>query len=214
MPNFKLDSPAASYERKALENMSVILGELLDSAPLDNSSEAKDCLEVFDQHEWEMKPGGDTKRFQQLKVKGVSNTMTLNELDEFIGMVTRDGQTHVYFSIMEAKKALEEYRLYIKTLNSPSSPEEYSVCAVSTGHLTQSDRDALKEAALSNDPMIMKRLSGFFVKLYPHDISSNYHQDWSESLKNIICWVHESGYQMIEFDCDAGVLPQFPVFDW
>ena len=62
----------------------------------------------------------------------------------------------------------------------------------------------------------MGRETGFFIKLYEDEQSEdvNLYHGYSETIKDIIRWAYESGYRMIEFDCDANVLPQFPVFDW
>lgn len=94
-------------------------------------------------------------------------------------------------------------------------PEErYLVVAMSTGHLTKEDRDSLVEAVNDGDQMVLQRRSGFFLKLFEEESPSNYHHGHSETIKDIIRWAHQSGYRMIEFDCDAQVLPHFPVFDW
>ena len=94
-------------------------------------------------------------------------------------------------------------------------PEEYKVVTLSTGHLTERDRDLLQEAADDQDEtMVISRVYGFFIKLYPDLEPSNFRHGHSESIKEIIRWAHSNGYRMIEFDCDAAMLPQFPVYNW
>lgn len=94
----------------ALKNTCGILEELLNSAALSLSSEARDCLEVFDQYDWVMIEGCDPARFKVLRDKGDVGAMTEKELDEFIDMISDSGQTHVYFTIIRGYKALAEYR--------------------------------------------------------------------------------------------------------
>lgn len=87
-----------------------ILHELLDSSLLDLETESKDCLEVFDQYEWVKKPEYDEDVFQQLKEKGDAGRMSSEELNEFMDMVSRDGEYHVYLTIREGCKAIIKYR--------------------------------------------------------------------------------------------------------
>ena len=89
--------------------------------------------------------------------------------------------------------------------------ETYRVLALSTGHLTQEDCQLLEG---SSSQMIMKRDAGFFVKLYEDDFLIPYEECYSETFKDIIRWAHQSGYRMIEFDCDAAELDKFTIFDW
>ena len=95
-----------------------------------------------------------------------------------------------------------------------ASFEEYKVVAMSTSHLTEEDRDLLVEAVNDADQMVLERETGFFIKLFDEEVPHNYRHGHSETIKDIIRWAHDSGYRMIEFDSDAEVLNQFPVFEW
>lgn len=102
-------------------------------------------------------------------------------------------------------------------LESALPEERYLVVAMSTGHLTEADNDVLTAAADDVDEsMVMGRDTGFLIKLYKDELSEglNLHHGHSETIKDIIKWAYERGYQMIEFDSGAEVLPQFPTFDW
>lgn len=95
--------------------------------------------------------------------------------------------------------------------------EKYSVVAMSTAHLTEMDSKALSIAAKdSEENMVMERSTGYFIKLYQGDDSkcSNFRHGHSDAIQDIIQWAINSGYGMIEFDCDAPTLSLFPVFDW
>lgn len=93
--------------------------------------------------------------------------------------------------------------------------DTYQVIALSTGHLTEQDRDRLRKTCNDQDNnMVLCRDTGFFIKLYeelsPEDLPSWY----SETLKRLILAIHRQGYRMIEFDSDAPVLDAFPVYEW
>lgn len=103
--------------------------------------------------------------------------------------------------------------LICEEINLGREEEHYQVVAMSTSHLTEADRDSLLGAVGQRDQMVLQRDTGFFVKLFVDETESNFRHGDSETIKNIIRWAHRSGYQMIEFDCDAAVLPRFPVFD-
>ncbi len=105
-------------------------------------------------------------------------------------------------------------------INMARPEENYRAVAMSTGHLSEADRDALAQAVLDGEQMVLQRRTGFFLKLMEDDdedaevASGNYSHGDSETIKDIIRWAYRRGYRMIEFDCDAQVMPQFPVFDW
>lgn len=217
-----LKQPDTRIEINGFNNLYMILGELLNSAALDRDTEAKDCVDVFGEYEWAMTPGCDEALFQKLLKRGNNGTITTDELDDFMDMVSREGQTHVYFSIHQGIKAIAEYNDQVRSSRAGQPAlETYEVVALSTGHLTLEDRDALEDAANEGDPMVLKRDTGFFIKFYPagpednEGISpSNLRHGHSETIKDIIRWALKSGYSMIEFDSDADMLEQFPTFDW
>lgn len=92
--------------------------------------------------------------------------------------------------------------------------ESYSVVAISTSHLTESDTVLLSQSFINGEQMTLQRHTGFFIKLYSHDLSSNLKDTYSCSLKDIIKWAFKSGYRMIEFDRDADCHPGFEVHEW
>lgn len=202
----------------ALKDTHLILSTLLSSAALDPSTEARDCLEVFDQYEWAMKPGCDETRYQALLEKGNSGTMTEDELDEFMEMVSWEGEVHAYYAIRLGQVAIETYGQLLETAEATPEVEEYMTVAMSTAHLTKEDLDALEAAEREDDQMVLKRESGYFIKLYDvcdeEGVERNYRHGHSDTIKDIIRWALESGYRMIEFDGDATVMAQFPTFEW
>lgn len=94
--------------RKAFTTIFPILSKLLDSASLD--SEAKDCLAVFDDYQWIMKPGCAQDRFDLLVERGDYGTLSSEELDEFMSMVSDAGDLHLYYFIFHGKHAIYDYR--------------------------------------------------------------------------------------------------------
>lgn len=103
----------------------------------------------------------------------------------------------------------------IPTMPAADEIETYAVVAMSTGHLTEDDRDALQEAAnCAEENMVMARPTGFFIKLYDLADSDDLRHGHSESIKRIIQWAKGLGFQGIEFDEAANELPCFPVYEW
>jgi hypothetical protein len=93
-----------------------------------------------------------------------------------------------------------------------NSAESYKVLALSTGHITKEDTDALNAAAADpEENMVMKRDTGWFIKLYYVPDISDQH---SPAIKLIIKLAVNAGFQMIEFDGDAGYIDGLPTFDW
>lgn len=100
--------------RKAFASIYSILSNLLVSASLDPSTEAKDCLAVFDEYEWIMKPSCERVRFELLVERGNSGTLSLDELDEFMNLVSDEGDLHHYYFIFHGKHAIYDYRELFK----------------------------------------------------------------------------------------------------
>lgn len=90
--------------------------------------------------------------------------------------------------------------------------EEYRTAAVSTAHLKSGDLDALAKYTVSDDNMIITRDTGHFIKLY-EDANYNMRVGLSDAYHNIIRYFWEQGFRMVEFDCDAPCLVDFPVFE-
>lgn len=83
-----------------------LLDKLTNSVALDKGEEYLDCLTVFSTTEWQMKAGANEERYQQLLNKGNEDEMSMEEMDEFMDMVSEDGQTHVYHTMRLSELAL------------------------------------------------------------------------------------------------------------
>lgn len=91
--------------------------------------------------------------------------------------------------------------------------EEYKCVAVSTMHLTNSDRSYLEALAHNREQnMVMSRRTGWLIKLY-EDVEQNDDALFSDRLVLIIRWAHHYGYRMIELDEAAPVLPWFDRYE-
>jgi hypothetical protein len=100
-------------------------------------------------------------------------------------------------------------------LPDPKAVETYVVVAMSTGHLTKEDEAALTLA--SDDPeenMLMKRDTGFLLKLMGPATEYDMRHGHSETFLRIIRWANTAGFRMIEFDRDAPVMSCFQCFEW
>ena len=91
--------------------------------------------------------------------------------------------------------------------------ETYQVVALSTSHFEQDDSGALRIAAFQTN-MVMERESSFFLKLHMDDLAGNIRSDYSPSLRKVIEFAYNNGFQMIELDSDAGVIQELDQHDW
>lgn len=100
---------------------------------------------------------------------------------------------------------------------SRSMLDYYSVVAISTEHITEDDSEKLANMSQNNN-MIMNRDTGFFIKLYQDEVDFDgltlSLEGHSDSVKNIIRWAHNKGFQMIELDCDGMKIDELPTYDW
>ncbi len=95
-----------------------------------------------------------------------------------------------------------------------ASQDSYRVISISTAHLSPGDIIGLD--SLANDSecqMVMKRDTGYFVKLYDDIETNNGFIGHSDSFDNIVINAYEAGYRMIEFDCDATIYACLPAFE-
>ncbi|MEZ8028585.1 hypothetical protein [Enterovibrio norvegicus] len=86
------------------------LSELIDSAFLDVTEMANDCLEVFDNYEWEPKSDlseTDGIRWSELLQKGNDGKLEDKELSEFLELTSPEGQTHTYYHRIQARKLVD-----------------------------------------------------------------------------------------------------------
>ncbi|MFV7771689.1 hypothetical protein [Shewanella marisflavi] len=85
------------------------LAALLDSAYLDNSCMANDCLTAFDDFEWQphndLQPG-EHARWEMLLGKGQAGQMGYSELLDFFKLTDPGGQVHDYFYRVQAQQLL------------------------------------------------------------------------------------------------------------
>lgn len=213
MPTGKTIEDNACKIGDSLKNVCDILGRLLNSASLDEDVEANDCLDVFDQYDWIMKPGSNEGKFKRLLEKGKAGNMAKAELDEFITMVSGEGEFHLYFTIYQGQQALIDCNELMRAQQKcVIAHDTYSVVALCTSHLSELDKDAIHDLRKGGNQMILKRDTGFFVKLYD-EIGYNLYDGFSDGFKNIVKWAHEAGFRMIEFDGAAEELSIFPVYD-
>lgn len=93
-----------------------------------------------------------------------------------------------------------------------SGQMHYQTVCMAIEHLTRADIDILSLAAQSDEQMVFKRDTGFFVKLY-EEFEYNLDPGASETIKEIVLWAHQAGYRMIEFDQDAQTTDRFPIYE-
>lgn len=93
-----------------VKSICAILETLLNSSALDLVTEAKDCLTVFSEYDWVMAAGADEALFNMLKSKGDNGNLSLRELDEFIGLVSKDSEKHLYLTLLEGRRLLDQIR--------------------------------------------------------------------------------------------------------
>lgn len=91
--------------------------------------------------------------------------------------------------------------------------ETYRVIALSTAHIEHSDVATLS-AAVDESNMVMKRDTGFFIKLYLNSLAGNFRKDYSKSLKEVIAYAFDNNFEMIELDSDAPVIQELNQHDW
>lgn len=92
--------------------------------------------------------------------------------------------------------------------------ETYSTVALSTGHLTIKDAEALGEAARAGDSMVAQRPTGFFIKIYRDGLHQNLRHGVSDQIRAIMEWAFNNGFGMVEFDAAAPSNDNFLTFEW
>ena len=98
--------------------------------------------------------------------------------------------------------------------NNDEAVERFTCVVISTGHFTKEDNDALADRTFDKYPMVIGRPFGFYLKIDRLESIRGTHTTYSDSLNQVIEWAAGQGYNLIEFDADASVMPGFPVFDW
>ena len=97
----------------------------------------------------------------------------------------------------------------------------YSCIGINIAHLGDEDKHTL-DCAFSGE-MVMERDTGWFVKLYEFDkkeeggtletFFTELYQGITPTLLTIFCEACQAGYRLIEFDMDALIVKDLPVFD-
>jgi hypothetical protein len=110
----------ATLTNKLLVQARDCLSELIDSAFLDATEMANDCLEGFATYEWEPKSDlSETEgvRWSELHKKGNGSELDGEELLEFLELTSSEGQTHIYYHRIQARKLVDSIQEYEKGAN-------------------------------------------------------------------------------------------------
>lgn len=105
-----IESGVAMPAAEQLRVMTQMLSDILDSALLDVSDVAKECLEVFDITHWEPRDnltGEEAVRWCILLGKGES--MSHDELNHFMALVKPSKGVPLYWTLRQAWKLVEDY---------------------------------------------------------------------------------------------------------
>ncbi len=93
------------------------------------------------------------------------------------------------------------------------SIDQYRVVCLSTGHVTDTDREVLEDLARNRkENMIMGREYGWFIKLYEDEATR--FEGVSEHVHHILDAAFNAGFRMVEFDRDAKIYNTLPTFNW
>lgn len=101
-------------EVKPVRELCSIISGLLDNAALDEDEQAQDCLEVFDEYDWQPAAGIDQTRFDELVSLGLSGDTTPEELKGFVELVSPESEKHLFCHIRAGKSALKKYADFVK----------------------------------------------------------------------------------------------------
>tara|TARA_Y100000310_G_C20278337_1_gene621366 strand:- start:154 stop:486 length:333 start_codon:yes stop_codon:yes gene_type:complete len=99
-----------------LSEAAACLSSLIESSYLDASGVSKDCLEYFDTYDWEPKENLNKQelvRWGVLLKKGNDNTMSGDELLEFVNLVDPESQSHTFLKLVHAKILVEKIRFAV-----------------------------------------------------------------------------------------------------
>jgi hypothetical protein len=95
-----------------------------------------------------------------------------------------------------------------------STEEQYKTLAVSTSHILLKDHDVLTELAASkNVNTITERETGWFVKLYDDAQRNGQYPNMSVHFNAILVAAFNAGFRMVEFDVDATLHDDMPIFN-
>lgn len=93
------------------------LVELIESSQLDPTVLCNGCIEDFEDFDWEPLPtlkAEDLERWNALLEIGLIGEMTSEELSEFIELTSPEGQNHIYFYRVQARKLVNSIEQHKK----------------------------------------------------------------------------------------------------
>lgn len=100
-------------------------------------------------------------------------------------------------------------------LNPFTCAETYHCLALSTAHVKQHTARQLSLGLGSN--MVMKRETGFFIKLYECTEEGDDPAPWAveyPELHALLRRAYDAGFRLVEFDRDADTVATLPTYDW
>lgn len=86
-----------------------LLQKLLESSQLDLETEANDCLQVFNDYDWKRNHNSDEAAFNTLLDAGRENRLSITELNEFMDLVSTEGEHHLYKIIRDGWNLIVDY---------------------------------------------------------------------------------------------------------
>lgn len=113
MANTEQTIHALQLTKGDVKELYEILESINDSI---TNEELNDCNKVLQDIPWEMKPGEDKRRFEELLTQGTYDGLDQVEMDEFMDMVSKDGPIHVYHLVRRAELALERLKPVIDSI--------------------------------------------------------------------------------------------------
>lgn len=117
---------------------------------------------------------------------------------------------------LEAIKTLDISALNDSPAPKISSDINYITLSLSAEHLSTDDKDAILREIDEGSPMVAQNETGFSIRLYSAKSASkdhNLNHGNSDSIKDIIQWASDQGYQLLDFDSNAPALPRFPIYE-
>lgn len=134
-------------------------------------------------------------------VKCLISELSNESLDYFVDGDNRVLQNETQLMQLEAKLT---HCLTSTNTEISCTEEKYECIGISTAHLT--DKDLLQLDVLADDDdcnMIMKRSTGWFIKLYPEAEANLTYASMSNDFHHILQEAHKAGFRLVEFDSDA-----------
>jgi hypothetical protein len=97
-------------------------------------------------------------------------------------------------------------------VHQPETEDQYLCIALSTKHVERAVMEQLDE---HRSDMILKRDTGFFIKLFEEfDSVVELFKGYPNSFLDMLDLLHQRDFRMIEIDCDAMVNPCLATYSW